>query len=231
MIIFAFHDIGAMYSKTEENYLKAIYRFTGEQNEKVGTSTLAEYLSNKPASITDMLRKLSEKELIHYEKSYGVTLTEKGRQVALQVVRKHRIWEVFLVEKLQFGWEEVHEIAEQLEHIQSDMLIEKLDKFLEYPKFDPHGDPIPSQQGILPQAVTIPLPEVTPGQAVTFVSVANDQASFLQYLDKIQLCIGDTLQVLEKEVFDGSLKLKIHDREVQVSPKVAENIFVAFQKQ
>lgn len=215
-----------MYSKTEEDYLKAIYHFTGQEDEKVGTSTLAEHLSNKPASVTDMLRKLSEKKLIHYKKSHGVTLTEKGRRVVLQVVRKHRIWEVFLVEKLKFGWEEVHVIADQLEHVHSELLINKLDDFLGNPEFDPHGDPIPSKDGVLPEAITLPLSEISPGQSITFVSVASDQAALLQYLDKIRLRIGDTLHVLEKEVFDGSVKLKIRDEEVQVSHKVAEHVLV-----
>lgn len=218
-----------MYSTTEENYLKAIYRFTSDQYERVGTSTLAEYLSNKPASVTDMLRKLAEKELIVYKKSHGVTLTSKGRQVALKVVRKHRLWEVFLVNKLQFGWEEVHEIAEQLEHIQSDRLIEKLDAFLEYPEFDPHGDPIPSHKGILPQAATVSLLSVKPGSTVRFISVASDQASFLQYLDKIRLRIGSTFKVLEKEEFDGSIRLALPQQELRVSAKVAENILVEIQ--
>lgn len=218
-----------MYSKTEENYLKAIYRFTSDQYERVGTSTLAEYLSNKPASVTDMLRKLAEKELIVYKKSHGVSLTDKGKQVALKVVRKHRLWEVFLVNKLQFGWEEVHEIAEQLEHIQSDRLIEKLDSFLEHPKFDPHGDPIPSHGGDLPQAVTVPLLTVKTDTTVRFVSVASDQPSFLQYLDKIPLPIGTLFRVLERETFDGSLKLALPQQEVQISEKVAENILVEVQ--
>lgn len=219
-----------MYSTTEENYLKAIYRFTSHESKRVGTSTLAEYLSNKPASVTDMLRKLAEKELIVYKKSYGVTLTDKGKEVALKVVRKHRLWEVFLVSKLKFGWEEVHDIAEQLEHIQSDQLIEKLDAFLEYPAFDPHGDPIPSHKGILPQADTVPLLSVKPVSTVRFISVASDQPSLLQYLDKIRLHIGSTFKVLEKEAFDGSIRLVLPGQEeIQISGKVAENILVEIQ--
>jgi len=219
-----------MYSKTEEDYLKAIYHLTGQEDDKVSTSMLAEHLSNRPASVTDMLRKLSDKELIHYKKSRGVTLTDLGKEIALQVVRKHRIWEVFLVEKLKFGWEEVHEIAEQLEHVDSQLLINKLDAFLGFPEFDPHGDPIPSKEGVLPVAVTLPLSEAGNGQQVCFVSVGLDQASFLQYLDKIQLKIGDCFEVIEKEDFDGSLKLMLADKEVQISEKVAENILVKVQK-
>lgn len=215
-----------MYSKTEEDYLKAIYHFTGQQNEKVGTSTLAEYLSNKPASVTDMLRKLSEKELIHYKKSHGVTLTEKGTKVVLQIVRKHRIWETFLVEKLKFGWEEVHEIADELEHVRSELLINKLDAFLGYPKFDPHGDPIPTAEGDMPEASALPLSEIKASQQVSFVSVATDQADFLQYLDKMRLQIGDIFRVQEKEAFDGSLRIEAGGNILHISRKVAENILV-----
>jgi DtxR family transcriptional regulator, Mn-dependent transcriptional regulator len=215
-----------MYSKTEEDYLKAIYHFSGQQQEKVGTSMLAEYLSNKPASVTDMLRRLSEKELIHYKKSHGVTLTDKGVRVVLQIVRKHRIWETFLVEKLKFGWEEVHEIADELEHVRSELLIHKMDAFLGYPKFDPHGDPIPTAEGDMPEASTLPLSEIKASQQVSFVSVATDQADFLQYLDKMELQIGDIFLVQEREAFDGSLRVLSRDKEVYISHKVAENILV-----
>lgn len=215
-----------MYSKTEEDYLKAIYHFAGKENEKVGTSMLADYLSNKPASVTDMLRKLSDKDLIHYKKSHGVTLTEQGIKVVLQIVRKHRIWETFLVEKLRFGWEEVHELADELEHVQSELLVNRLDDFLGYPKFDPHGDPIPTADGELPEATTLPLTEIKSSLKVTFVSVATDQSSFLQYLDKMELQIGDNFLVKEKEDFDGSLVIRTNKRDMHISRKVAENIFV-----
>lgn len=215
-----------MYSKTEEDYLKAIYHFSGQEMDKVGTSMLADYLSNKPASVTDMLRKLSEKALIHYKKSHGVTLTDKGTKVVLQIVRKHRIWETFLVEKLHFGWEEVHELADELEHVQSELLINRLDDFLGYPKFDPHGDPIPTAKGELPEATTLPLSEVNASLKVSFVSVATDQSSFLQYLDRMELQIGDSFMVKEKEAFDGSLIIKTQKTEVHISGKVAENILV-----
>lgn len=218
-----------MYSKTEEDYIKAIYHFAGQGNDKVGTSMLADYLSNKPASVTDMLRKLAEKKLIHYKKSHGVTLTDKGKKVVLQIVRKHRIWETFLVEKLRFGWEEVHELADQLEHVKSDLLINRLDDFLGYPKFDPHGDPIPSSNGELPEATTLPLSEVKGRLTVKFVSVATDQSSFLQYLDKLGLHIGDQFQVVEVEEFDGSLVIHHQNKDLHLSSQVAENIHVTVQ--
>jgi DtxR family Mn-dependent transcriptional regulator len=215
-----------MYSRTEEEYLKAIYHLSAQKEQKVGTSELADHLSNKPASVTDMIKKLAAKELVYYKKSYGVSLTPGGEQEALKIIRKHRLWETFLVNTLKFGWEEVHEIADELEHIQSEILINKLEAFLEYPRFDPHGDPIPNREGQMPEAQTLPLSEVEAAREASFVSVAIDQASFLQYLDRIQLQIGDVIRVQEREAFDGSLRISVHDKDMHISRKVAENIFV-----
>jgi DtxR family transcriptional regulator, Mn-dependent transcriptional regulator len=132
-----------IFTLSEENYLKAIYHLSKEEDESVSTNALAERLETTAASVSDMLKKLAKKELIEYKKYQGVNISEKGKRVALQIIRKHRLWEVFLVEKLSFNWDEVHEIAEQLEHIDSPTLVKRLDEFLGYPKFDPHGDPIP----------------------------------------------------------------------------------------
>jgi DtxR family Mn-dependent transcriptional regulator len=173
-----------------------------------------------------MIKKLAAKELVYYKKSYGVSLTPGGEQEALKIIRKHRLWETFLVNTLKFGWEEVHEIADELEHIQSEILINKLEAFLEYPRFDPHGDPIPNREGQMPEAQTLPLSEVEAAREASFVSVAIDQASFLQYLDRIQLQIGDVIRVQEREAFDGSLRISVHDKDMHISRKVAENIFV-----
>ena len=135
---------------SEENYLKTIYHLTTSLSTEISTNAIAEMMETKASSVTDMLKKLAEKDLVHYKKYQGVFLTPKGKLAAKMIVRKHRLWEVFLVEKLDFSWDEVHEVAEQLEHIQSKKLIDKLDQFLEYPSIDPHGDPIPNAKGEWP---------------------------------------------------------------------------------
>jgi DtxR family Mn-dependent transcriptional regulator len=190
-------------SFTEENYLKAIYRLSDGGTKSVLTNELAEVLSTKAASVTDMIKKLSIKNLIQYEKYYGVKITRQGKAEALMVVRKHRLWETFLVEKLQFTWDEVHDVAEQLEHIQSPLLIEKLDEFLGYPTADPHGHPIPDKNGKLQTIRQVPLSETTKKSIVR--SVRDGSPSFLQYLSKIGVYIGATIAILERVEFDGSL--------------------------
>ncbi|MGB5928452.1 MAG: metal-dependent transcriptional regulator, partial [Cyclobacteriaceae bacterium] len=152
-----------MPSLAEENYLKAIYHLSTEDEGNVSTNAISETLNTKPASVSDMLRKLSGKELVSYRKYQGVSLTPSGRKVALQVIRKHRLWEVFLVDKLNFNWDEVHDVAEQLEHIQSPLLIHQLDEFLGHPAYDPHGDPIPDENGGFPEKEQSPLSELTVG--------------------------------------------------------------------
>ncbi|MDZ7612318.1 MAG: metal-dependent transcriptional regulator [Flavobacteriaceae bacterium] len=138
-----------MFSPSEENYLKAIYALQCDQGSPISTNLISEKICTKASSVTDMLKKLSAKNLVDYQKYQGVFLTDQGMKHALKVLRKHRLWEFFLVEKLNYKWEEVHVIAEQLEHINSESLVDNLDAFLGYPKFDPHGDPIPDKNGIL----------------------------------------------------------------------------------
>lgn len=217
-----------MHSYTEENYLKAIYRLSSKTDKGVSTNSIAERMETKASSVTDMLKKLSDKKLINYKKYQGVTLTKKGKQVAVSIIRKHRLWEYFLVEHLNFNWDEVHPVAEELEHIKSDLLIERLDEFLNYPKYDPHGDPIPDKEGNFPIPSRIKLTEMEKGKKSVILGVMENAASFLQYLDKLGLNIGTEVKVVEKHDFDHSLDLLINNKQtVHISQDVAKNIFVS----
>lgn len=217
-----------MTSFTEENYLKIIYHLSTEQAGEVSTNAVAEVAMTKAASVTDMLRKLAEKNLIHYKKYQGVRLTEAGERVALAVIRKHRLWEVFLVEKLGFGWDEVHYIAEELEHINSTELVERLDGFLGYPKADPHGDPIPDRQGRMPEHQgQSKLSEILVGQTVTMIAVLEHSAAFLQHLDKTGLTIGCIIALEDTNEFDKSLYVRVNNGSpLFVSHEVARNLLV-----
>jgi len=217
-----------MHSFTEENYLKAIYKLQEQNGETVGNSDLAKALDVQSASVTDMLKKMAKKKLINYEKSKGFKLTEKGRHIAINIIRKHRLWEVFLLEKLGFGWDEVHEMAEQLEHIQSEKLIDRLDQYLGHPKSDPHGDPIPNAHGVFTKSKSILLSEAKTGTQLKFVGVTDHSSSFLTYLDKIGLSLGDSLTVKAIEVFDNSVTLQLKGKkESIVSFKVASSLLVS----
>jgi DtxR family Mn-dependent transcriptional regulator len=212
-------------SFTEENYLKAIYRLSEGGTKAVLTNELAELLSTKAASVTDMIKRLSTKSLIQYEKYYGVKITRQGKAEALMVVRKHRLWETFLVEKLQFTWDEVHEVAEQLEHIQSNLLIEKLDEFLGFPTADPHGHPIPDKNGKLQTIRQVPLSESAVDRKMVVRSVKDGSPAFLQYLSKIGVYIGASIVILDKVDFDGSLEVLIDGKKkVFISREVAESL-------
>ncbi len=215
-----------MLSFTEENYLKTIYRLSDGGSKAVLTSEIAESMSTKAASVTDMIKKLSVKNLIAYEKYYGVKITRHGKSEALLVVRKHRLWETFLVEKLHFNWDEVHEVAEQLEHIQSPLLIEKLDEYLGYPSEDPHGHPIPDRNGKLPTVRQIPLSEAALSRKYRVRAVKNGSPPLLQYLDKVGIAIGLPILVVDKSEFDGSLEIAIDGRRVFISRDVSENLLV-----
>jgi Mn-dependent transcriptional regulator len=215
-------------SFTEENYLKAIYSLS-ERNESFDTSTneIAERIKTKPPTVSDMLRKLTEKKLISYEKYKRVRLTKAGKQVAILVIRKHRLWEVFLHDKLEFAWDEVHEVAEQLEHIHSEQLILRLEKYLRFPKYDPHGDPIPSADGELNAVKRTILSEVAEGKACQVVGVKDSSTLFLQYLQQINIGIGTKIKVIEKIAFDGSLKISLKKgQQLSVSKKFCENVLV-----
>lgn len=214
-------------SFAEENYLKIIYRLSEGNNDDISTNAVAELTQTKAASVTDMLRKLADKGWVNYQKYQGVRLSPEGEKIALEIVRKHRLWEVFLVEKMGFNWDEVHEIAEQLEHIESDVLIEKLDAFLAFPKTDPHGDPIPSKSGIMPELGYLHLSDIKTGNRCILMGVAKDSAVFLQLLTKMQLSLGSTLQVHEINAFDRSISVSINDAPaVFISHEVAKNILI-----
>jgi len=216
-----------MLSSTEENYLKAIYKISERDNKAASTNAISNEMSTSAASVSDMLQRLSSKGMTHYEKYKGVTLTTQGNQIATNLIRKHRLWEVFLVEKLNFTWDEVHDVAEQLEHIKSPDLVNRLDQFLEYPKFDPHGGPIPDAEGNFTHRRQIELTALSTEEVGILVGVEEDSSTFLKYLDQMGLSLGTELKVLEKFEFDGSVKLLVNNKEqITISNKVCKNLFV-----
>lgn len=215
-----------MYSAAEENYLKTIYSLQRDYGSKINTNLISSKIQTKASSVTDMLKKLSTKNLVVYEKYQGVSLTEKGKKAALKVVRKHRLWEYFLVDKLKYNWDEVHSIAEQLEHIDSDTLVDNLEKFLGFPKFDPHGDPIPDKNGHVIERASNNLLELNIGDIGILDQVKDTSETFLQYLDRINLALGDKVEIIDKEPFDNSVQIKLGNKELSVSESVAENIYL-----
>ncbi|OQP66117.1 metal-dependent transcriptional regulator [Niastella populi] len=217
-----------MYSSAEENYLKAIFKLQEASDEMVATSALAQVLGIHMASVTDMLKKMSNKKLITYQKSKGFKLTDKGRLSAIGIIRKHRLWEVFLVDKLGFKWHQVHEIAEQLEHIHSQELIDKLDAYLDFPKTDPHGDPIPDAKGVFVVSKSVLLASLPPGSQGRFTGVTDHSSAFLNYLDRIGLSLGDPVKVKEVEAYDKNYTLQLKaKRTVVVSLKVANSLLIS----
>ncbi|ALJ00674.1 metal-dependent transcriptional regulator [Rufibacter tibetensis] len=216
-----------MQSTAEENYIKAIYKLSGSGANAVSTTGLSETLETKPASVSDMLRKLSAKNLVHYVKYHGVQLTEEGQRVALKIIRKHRLWEAFLVQKLHFSWDEVHEVAEQMEHVKSELLIQRLDEFLGHPRVDPHGDPIPTEAGELRELEQRTLASLAVEQQGVVCRVKDSQPAFLQYLNRMGIQIGSNLKVVDKIPYDNSLEIKIDKtKSVILSSDVLEKIFV-----
>jgi DtxR family Mn-dependent transcriptional regulator len=217
-----------MLSLTEENYLKAIYHLSQDGIRGVSTSEIADAMQTKAASVTDMIKRLSSKGLVSYEKYHGVEISRKGKTDALNVIRKHRLWETFLVNKLGFAWSDVHEVAEQLEHIQSPLLIEKLDVFLGHPSHDPHGHPIPDKHGKIVDVKNRPLSLVEKGRQGKVCSVTDSSSSFLQFLDKVGIHLGSVLLVQEKETFDGSLEVMLDGKnKMSLSKEVSDNILIA----
>jgi len=214
-------------TQSEENYIKAIFALSEQSNESISTNLLAERMNTKASSVTDMLKKLTDKELLSYKKYQGCGLTETGRTIALSIVRKHRLWEVFLVDKLQFGWDEVHEIAEQLEHIQSKQLTNRLEEFLGFPKVDPHGDPIPNRDGVFEATpVRSSLASCEIGTKGIVMGVEDGSPEFLQYLSRIDLKLGSTIEIVDKLTFDGSLVVQVEELKTQFSHLVAGKIFI-----
>lgn len=211
---------------SEENYIKVIYHLSLVSPKGVNTNAIAGMLETKASSVTDMLKKLSEKDLVSYQKYQGVSLTENGFLSAKMIVRKHRLWEVFLVEKLAFNWDEVHEIAEELEHIKSEALINKLDAFLGFPAFDPHGDPIPNEKGVIQKVNKLLLSEAELNREYYCIGVKDSSSEFLKYLDKQKIALGSTFKVIEKESFDDTLTVEVNSKEKIVSNKIANNLYV-----
>ncbi|MEO1030117.1 MAG: metal-dependent transcriptional regulator [Bacteroidota bacterium] len=211
---------------TEENYLKAIYHISQSSKAGVSTNAIAKKVDAKASSVTDMLKKLADKDLITYIKYKGVNLTERGRLTAIDIVRKHRLWEVFLVDKLNFSWDEVHDVAEQLEHIKSPKLINELDEFLDFPTHDPHGDPIPDKHGQIQRTEKIILSKAMVGMTYTCVGVIDSSSNFLKYLDKHQIGLGTEIQVVDKEDFDQSMTFIIHNKTMVMSKPITNNIYV-----
>jgi DtxR family Mn-dependent transcriptional regulator len=211
---------------SEENYLKTIYHITVVSNAEVSTNAIAEMMETKASSVTDMIKKLAEKDLVNYKKYQGVSLTDKGKLAAKMIVRKHRLWEVFLVEKLDFSWDEVHDIAEQLEHIKSEKLINKLDDFLGNPTTDPHGDPIPNAEGQILKIDKQLLSELSANQKGICVGVKDTSSEFLKYLDKQKIALGSKIEILSKESFDLSFKINVDGKALTISNKIASNLFV-----
>lgn len=215
-----------MLSHTEENYLKEIYALQEGTQKGVSTNAIAQKIQTKASSVTDMLQKLSNKKLVEYTKYKGSRLSGKGEAKAISIVRKHRLWETFLVEKLNFLWDEVHDIAEQLEHIKSDKLIKKLEDYLGNPKFDPHGDPIPNCNGEIIKVNSISLSEFKINEEGVFVGIKDSSDSFLKYLSKNKIAIGDTLKLLEIEPFDNSFLINTNSRQFVISENVAKNLYL-----
>ena len=216
------------YSTSEENYLKAIFKLGRDNSLSVSTNALAEALKTTPASVTDAVQRLAGKHMVNYVKYRGVTLSETGRRKALQLIRRHRLWEVFLVQKLKFNWDEVHDIAEELEHINSDLLIRRLDQFLGFPQVDPHGDPIPTEEGSLRPMEQVLLSALDSEASGVVSGLKNSTPLFLQYLDKVGIYLGAKLKVKDKFLFDNSLELMLENQTtVLVSKEVSENILIS----
>ncbi len=212
-------------SVAEENYIKAIFHLANRG--KVTTNTLAKAVQTKASSATDMLRRLAEKDLVDYVKYQGVTLSEEGQRVALKTLRKHRLWEVFLVEVLGFGWDEVHDVAEQLEHVRSVKLTTKLSEFLGNPEFDPHGDPIPDQNGEMPKHSELTLAQCKVGEQLVLQRVKDGNPEFLQYLKRLKIQLGERFKVKEVFAFDQSVEIERTDGSTLVlSATASSNLFV-----
>ena len=214
------------YSTSEENYIKAIFHLQGEEG-TVTTNELARELKTKPASVTDMMKKLKVKKLLHYEPYQGFRLSREGSRVALGINRRHRLWEFFLAEKLKFTWDEVHEVAEQLEHVSNKKLIDKLDEYLGFPRVDPHGDPIPDAQGRIQLTRNIPLTELPADHVATVCSVSDQSSELLELMEHKKIGIGTRVEIKRRFDFDESIEIKIgRQSAMTISKQLAENIFV-----
>ena len=221
-----------MLSFTEENYLKAIVQLTiFESTERdVGVNKLASFLDVKPATVSDMVKKLNAKKLVNYKKYGKVSLTKKGRKSGMMVIRRHRLWETFLQIKLNFSWDEVHDLAEELEHIYSEKLINRLDEFLDFPSFDPHGDAIPNADGEIFIPFRKLLSEAKVGDIVKIIAVKDNTKEFLNYVDKIGIVINDKIIIESKDNFNSLTTINIKGKLHVVSPRFTDNIFIVSPK-
>ena len=216
------------YTTSEENYLKAIFHLQSEGG-TVSTNALAEKLSTRPASVTDMMKKLSAKKLLHYKPYHGFTLSAEGKRIDLIIIRRHSLWEYFLSEKLQFSWSEVHQLAEELEHVSSRTLIDRLDEYLGFPPFDPHGDPIPDRKGKIRTVSKVPVLEMALHRPALVCQVTNQSAEMLELLHHKQIGIGTRIEVKKHFEFDNSLELKLKSGLVTISEQLAKNMFATYE--
>ncbi len=214
-----------MNTLAEENYLKSIYHLSFDA-ETVSTNQIAALLNTKAASVSDMLKKLADKELVNYAKYQGASLTPAGKKIAVSIIRKHRLWEYFLVEKLNFKWDEVHDMAEEMEHISSTELIDRLDKFMGYPRRDPHGDPIPDSNGNFKNHKLAPVATVKVNASCVISGVSDHSPIFLQYLEKHKLTIGKTINVIDVIEYDNSMIIQTEDNKIHISRDVANNLLI-----
>ena len=218
------------YSTSEENYIKAIFRLQDVEG-TVTTNALAAELKAKPASITDMLKKLKAKKLVHYQAYHGFRLSSEGKKLALLIIRRHRLWEFFLAEKLKFSWEEVHAVAEHLEHVSSKKLIDKLDEFLGFPRFDPHGDPIPDSNGRIETSKQVPLQDLPLNKTATVCHVSDQSSEMLELLGHKKISIGTKLEVKRRFSFDNSLEIKLRQQPaINISEQLSKNIFAKYDE-
>tara|TARA_R110001583_G_scaffold160872_1_gene312747 strand:+ start:16564 stop:17229 length:666 start_codon:yes stop_codon:yes gene_type:complete len=213
-------------TQTEENYLKSIYSLEISSSKNVSTTVLAKKMKTKASSVTDMIKKLADKNLVDYEKYKGVSLTKRGNTIAVKIVRKHRLWEVFLVNKLDYNWDEVHEIAEQLEHIKSLSLIDRIDKYLEFPTHDPHGDPIPDKNGNIEHHKNVMLSSIQVGDSCVVIGVKDSSTSFLKFLDNSNIRLGSTIKINSIEDFDNSMNIESNNISFSISHQISKNLFV-----
>jgi DtxR family Mn-dependent transcriptional regulator len=216
------------YSTSEENYIKAIFHL--QKDGTVTTNELSAELQTRPASVTDMMKKLKTKKLVHYKAYRGFRLTAEGTRVALLIIRRHRLWEFFLAEKLKFNWDEVHEVAEDLEHVGSKKLIDKLDEFLDFPRFDPHGDPIPDSNGKIENTRQVCLTDVPINKPSVVGHVSDQSSEMLELLGHKKIGIGTRLEVKKKFSFDQSMEIKVRQQPpTHISWELAKNIFVKYE--
>ena len=211
---------------SEENYLKTLFKLENRQDKKVNNTALAKALNLNPATVLEMIRKLADRKMVQLKPDKSIQLTEKGKKKALLTIRKHRLWEVFLVEKMNYKWNEVHELAEQLEHIESTDLVDRLDGFLGNPPFDPHGDPIPDRDGKIKTKMSVPLSDCIAGKYYGVMNLTDTNDGFLQYLERLNILPGIKIKLLEKHEYDNSFSIEVKKKIVQLSEKVAKNVLV-----